>query len=159
MIVSTMSDSDDLQVTYRGQLYRRIAVEPYIRADGSTTKLAEPVPGVRGGLHDHDDRLREPNRRDHRRPARQCVSKIILLARIRHDPHPPLRGSPHHPVRPNAPSTAHLAPANAVDAREKVQQWPRGWGFKCGRKTGPRNRTDAHAQNLSGYRNLIRLEK
>jgi hypothetical protein len=35
-----MSDLDGVQVTYRGQLYRRIAVEPYIRDDGSTTQLA-----------------------------------------------------------------------------------------------------------------------
>ena len=30
-------DTDDLQVVYKGQLYRRIAVEPYTRADGGTT--------------------------------------------------------------------------------------------------------------------------
>ena len=33
-------DSDDHHVTYRGQVYRRIAVEPYIRDDGSETRLA-----------------------------------------------------------------------------------------------------------------------
>ena len=70
-------DIDDLQVTYRGQIYRRIAVEPYIRADGSETRLATwqsecPECGelfeiTTTRLH----RLRQPNRRcpEHRRPG------------------------------------------------------------------------------------------
>jgi hypothetical protein len=70
-------DDDDLEVTYRGQLYRRIAVKPYIRADGSTTQLAtwqsecpfcgEPFEIQTTRLQ----RLREPNRRcpEHRRPG------------------------------------------------------------------------------------------
>jgi hypothetical protein len=73
----TAAAIDDLQVTYRGQLYRRIAVEPYTRADGSVRQLATwesrcPVCGdlftiQTTRLH----RLREPNRRcaQHRRPG------------------------------------------------------------------------------------------
>jgi hypothetical protein len=37
-MTDTLDDIDDLQVTYRGQLYRRIAIEPYIRDDGSETR-------------------------------------------------------------------------------------------------------------------------
>jgi hypothetical protein len=33
-------DIDDVQIRYRGQLYRRITIKPHIRADGSTTQLA-----------------------------------------------------------------------------------------------------------------------
>jgi hypothetical protein len=70
-------DIDDLQVTYRGQRYRRIAVEPYTRDDGSETRLAtwesdcpvcgEPFTITTTRLH----RLRSPNRRcaEHRRPG------------------------------------------------------------------------------------------
>jgi hypothetical protein len=76
-MTDTLDDSDDHQVTYRGQIYRRIAVEPYIRDDGSETKLAtweskcpvcgEPFTIQTTRLH----RLREPNRRcpEHRRPG------------------------------------------------------------------------------------------
>jgi len=35
-----MSDIDKLQITYRGQLYRRIAVKPHVSAGRSTTQLA-----------------------------------------------------------------------------------------------------------------------
>jgi hypothetical protein len=66
-----------VEVVFRGQLYRRIAIELYIRADGSATQLAtwesqcpvcgEPFTIQTTRLH----RLREPNRRcpQHRRPG------------------------------------------------------------------------------------------
>jgi hypothetical protein len=70
-------DDDDLQVTYRGQIYRRIAIEPYVRDDGSETRLAtwetecpecgETFTIQSTRLH----RLRSQNRRcpEHRRPG------------------------------------------------------------------------------------------
>ena len=35
-----MSDIDKLQITYRGQLYPRIAVKPHVTTGGRTTQLA-----------------------------------------------------------------------------------------------------------------------
>jgi hypothetical protein len=72
-----MSDIDNLQITYRGQIYRRIAVEPYIRDDGSTTRLAtwESRCAECGEVFEvvtmaRERKLRGPNRRcpQHRRP-------------------------------------------------------------------------------------------
>jgi hypothetical protein len=70
-------DIDDHHVVYKGQIYRRIAVEPYLRADGSETQLATwqsecPVCGEPFEIQTTRlRRLREPNRRcpEHRRPG------------------------------------------------------------------------------------------
>ena len=41
-----MSDLDDLQITYRGKLYRRIGFKPHVRTDGRGTArdLRKPLP-------------------------------------------------------------------------------------------------------------------
>jgi hypothetical protein len=76
-MTGSLDDDDGLEVTYRGQRYRRIAIEPYIRDDGTETQLAtwesecpecgEPFTIQSTRLK----RLRSPNRRcpEHRRPG------------------------------------------------------------------------------------------
>jgi hypothetical protein len=76
-MTDTLDDSDELQVTYRGQIYRRIAIEPYVRDDGSETRLAtweSECPECGEVFTIQSTRLRklhQPNRRcpDHRRPG------------------------------------------------------------------------------------------
>lgn len=61
--------SAGLGVVYKGQLYRRIAMRPHIRSDGTVTELAIwesrcPVCGEKFAITtSRTTRLREPNRR------------------------------------------------------------------------------------------------
>jgi hypothetical protein len=49
-----MNEIKDLRVNYKGQLYRRIAIKPHIRADGTETQLAtKALPDLRGAVHHH----------------------------------------------------------------------------------------------------------
>jgi hypothetical protein len=45
-MTDTPRDIDEHHVVYNGQLYRRIAVKPYIRADRSATRLAYSASAV-----------------------------------------------------------------------------------------------------------------
>jgi hypothetical protein len=76
-------DAEGLEVTYKGQLYRRIAIQPHIRADGTMTKFAvwQSACPTCGGLFtftsSRTTRLRWPTRRcpAHRAPGRRVVFK------------------------------------------------------------------------------------
>ena len=48
----------DLQITYCGQLYRRIGIKPHVRSDGSVTQLAMcPVSAVRANASGLPDQV------------------------------------------------------------------------------------------------------
>jgi hypothetical protein len=71
----------DLEFVYRGQLYRRLGIQPHIRADGSTTQFATwesrcPTCGeVFQFTSSRTTALRWPTRRcpAHRAPGRRVV--------------------------------------------------------------------------------------
>jgi hypothetical protein len=78
-MTDTMHDAGGgIRFVYRGQLYRRIAVYPYIRADGNVRQLATresqcPVCGEHFTIQTtaRVRKLRQPNRRcdRHKRPG------------------------------------------------------------------------------------------
>jgi hypothetical protein len=83
---STDAAPDRIEVTYKGQTYRRVAVRPHIRADGSETRFAVwqsncPTCGEKFEITTSTLRkLREPNgaaRDTRRRGGRSCSMRTL----------------------------------------------------------------------------------
>jgi hypothetical protein len=120
-----MSDIDNPQIIYRGQLYRRIAVKPYSRGDARTTRLAAWESGCAecGEVFDVVTTARVRNLRGPNRPIEPFYSSPEWRAdRARADaPYPVCEVEDGaHLVRPNVPPAAHLAEASAVDVAKST---------------------------------------
>jgi 5-methylcytosine-specific restriction protein A len=172
-----MSNIDNLQITHRGgQLYRRIAVKPYIRADASTTELATWESGCAecGEVFEVVTTARVRKLRGPNRPIEPFYSSPEWRALVRELI--AVRGRRYEDPRCEAPNLGtdqklygdHIhelvdggAPLDAANVMlrcapchgRKTAQWAgkaskpmEGMGVICQMPTGARNRTDAHAQ-------------